>query len=173
MRILVLSDSHSTLSFMRCCIRAVKPDAVVHLGDHFDDGTAIAEEFGLTRFYQVPGNCDRYRIYSPVPETLVEKVCGVRLFMTHGHIHRVKQGLGALIADARKTRVQAVLFGHTHEAYCTQEPDGLWVLNPGSCGYFGGSAGLIETDGNKITGCRILRQPELDELTTAEEIQEP
>ena len=168
MKILVLSDSHSTLSFMRQCIRAVRPDAVVHLGDHYDDGTAMAEEFRISRFYQVPGNCDKYRMYSPVPETLVEKVCGVKLFMTHGHIHRVKTGLGALIADARRTGAQAVLFGHTHTAYCEQEPDGLWVVNPGSCGYFGGSAALIETQNNVISGCRILRQPELDEMLTAE-----
>lgn len=166
MKILVLSDSHSTLSFMRACIRAVKPDAVIHLGDHYDDGTAMAEEFHLSRFYQVPGNCDKYRLYSPVPETLVEQVCGVKLFMSHGHIHRVKAGLGALIADARRIGVQAVLFGHTHTAYCEREEDGLWVVNPGSCGYFGGSAALIEANQNKITGCRILRQPELDELLT-------
>lgn len=171
MKILVLSDSHSTLSFMRSCIRAVKPDAVVHLGDHYDDGTAMAEEFGILRFYQVPGNCDKYRLYSPVPETLVEHVCGVKLFMTHGHIHRVKVGLGSLIADAYRTGAQAVLFGHTHEAYCRQEADGLWVVNPGSCGYFGGSAALVEAQNNKITGCRILRQPELDALTAAEETQ--
>lgn len=162
MKILVLSDSHASLSFMRLCIRSIRPDAVVHLGDYFDDGAAMAEEFGLTRFYQVPGNCDKYRVYTPVPETLVEKVCGIKLFMTHGHIHRVKAGLGALIADARRTGVQAVLFGHTHLAYCQQEEDGLWVLNPGSCGYYGGSAGLIEIERGKITGCRVLRQPDLE-----------
>lgn len=172
MKILVLSDSHSTLSFMRACIRAVKPDAVVHLGDYFDDGKAMEEEFHISRFYQVPGNCDKYRMYELKPETLVEKVCGVKLYMTHGHNQRVKQTLGILLADARRTGVQAALFGHTHEAYCCCEEDGLWVLNPGSCGYYGGSAGLIETDGGKITGCRILRQPELDALTEAEEKQE-
>ena len=172
MKILVLSDSHSTLSFMRQCIRSVKPDAVVHLGDHFDDGAAMQEEFSISRFYQVPGNCDKYRIYTPVAETLVEKVCGVRLFMTHGHIHRVKIGLGALIADARRTGVQAVLFGHTHQSVCYQEEDGLWVVNPGSCGYFGGSAALIEAEQGEITACRILRQAELDELTEAEGIPE-
>lgn len=148
---------------MRLCIRAVKPDAVVHLGDYYDDGTCIAEEFGLTRFYQVPGNCDKYRVNSFVPETLVETVCGVKLFMTHGHIHRVKMGLGALIADAKRTGVQAVLFGHTHTAHCQQE-DGLWVVNPGSCGYYGGSAALIEVEKNEISGCRILRQPDLEDM---------
>ena len=168
MKILVLSDSHSALSFMRQCIRDIKPDAVVHLGDHYDDGTAMQEEFSLSCFYQVPGNCDKYRIYTPVPETLVEKVCGVKLFMTHGHIHRVKTGLGAVIADARRTGVQAVLFGHTHQAVCQQEEDGLWVVNPGSCGYFGGSAALIDAEQGKSISCRIIRQADLEQITAEE-----
>ena len=160
MKILVLSDSHSSLSFMRLCIQQVRPDAMVHLGDHFDDGAAMAEEFPAVRCWQVPGNCDKYRAPIWAPETLVEKVCGVKLFMTHGHIHRVKSGLGALIRDARTTGAQAVLFGHTHESYCQYE-DGLWVVNPGSCGYHGGSAAVIQVKDNKISDCRIIRQSDL------------
>ena len=172
MKILILSDSHAHLSFMRRCILAVKPDAVVHLGDYYDDGTAIAEEFGISRFYQVPGNCDKYRMVSLVPERLVQKVCGVMLFMTHGHHYPVKQkSYSAMIADGRKFGAQAVCFGHTHEAYCLQEEDGLWVVNPGSCGTYGGSCAVIEAENNQIIGCRILRQPELDALTEAEEKQ--
>ena len=89
-------------------------------------------------------------------------VCGVRLYMTHGHIHRVKQTLSLLMKDARAAQVQAVLYGHTHVADCHREEDGLWVLNPGSCGYYGGSAGLIEVESNKITSCRILQQEDLE-----------
>ena len=37
-RILVLSDSHSGNSFMRWCVDTVKPDAIVHLGDYYEDG---------------------------------------------------------------------------------------------------------------------------------------
>jgi len=49
-------------------------------------------------------------------------------------------GLGALLKDARASRVDAVLYGHTHQADCRQEPGGLRLLNPGSCGRsrFGG-----------------------------------
>ena len=36
MKILVLSDSHSALQFMRQCVESVKPDAIIHLGDFFD-----------------------------------------------------------------------------------------------------------------------------------------
>ena len=45
MKLLILSDSHSTLSFMRRCIDSVKPDGMIHLGDHFDDAEAIREEY--------------------------------------------------------------------------------------------------------------------------------
>lgn len=161
MKILVLSDSHSTLSFMRRCIAAVKPNAIVHLGDHFDDGEAMKEEFPGIPFYQVPGNCDRYRCPPGQPEILIYRVCGVDLYMTHGHKHSVKAYLGALLRDARAAKVDAVLYGHTHQPDCHREEDGLWVLNPGSCGYFGGSAGLVETANGTITACRLLREADL------------
>jgi hypothetical protein len=89
-------------------------------------------------------------------ETLVEKVCGVKLFMTHGHLHQVKSGLGALIRDARITGSQAVLFGHTHEPLCRYE-DGLWIVNPGSAGYNGGSAAVLEVADGKILDCQLIR----------------
>lgn len=161
MNILVLSDSHSTLSFMRRCIAAVKPDAIIHLGDHFDDGEAMKEEFPGIPFYQVPGNCDRYRCPPGQPEILIQPVLGVNLYMTHGHKHSVKSYLGALLRDARAAKVDAVLYGHTHVADCRREDDGLWVLNPGSCGYFGGTAGLIEVQNRRIAECRILKEEDL------------
>ena len=161
MKILVLSDSHSTLSFMRRCITSVKPDAVIHLGDYFDDGLAMKEEFPGIPFYQVPGNCDRYRCPPGQPEILVMPVCGVELYMTHGHKHSVKAYLGALLRDARACGAAAALYGHTHVADCHREEDGLWVLNPGSCGYYGGSAGVIRVSGGVIADCRLIRDGDL------------
>lgn len=161
MKILVLSDSHASLCFMRRCIAGVKPDAVVHLGDYFDDGEAMKEEFPGIPFYQVPGNCDRYRCPPGQPEILIDRVCGVELYMTHGHKHRVKSFLGALLRDARAAKADAVLYGHTHTADCHREDDGLWVLNPGSCGYYGGSAGLMEVKNGEITACSVIRDMEL------------
>lgn len=161
MTILVLSDSHSTLSFMRRCMEAVKPDTVIHLGDHFDDGEAIKEEFPGIPFYQVPGNCDRYRCRPDQPEILIPRIGGVDFYMTHGHRHSVKSYLGALLRDARAAKAAAVLYGHTHVADCHREEDGLWVLNPGSCGYYGGTAGLITVSGGMIRECRILKDADL------------
>lgn len=165
MKILVLSDSHSGLSFMRLSIDRVRPDAVIHLGDYFDDGTAMAEEYPHIRFHQVPGNCDLYRMPRWQREILSYPVFGVNLYMTHGHKHRVKLTLSRLLADARASKAAAVLYGHTHVANCYQEPDGLWVLNPGSCGSYGGSVGLIDVNDGKILSCRILRQEDLEDLT--------
>lgn len=90
-------------------------------------------------------------------------VCGVRLYMTHGHNHHVKQTLFRLLADARKAGAAAVLFGHTHQPYCEEE-DGLLVCNPGSCGHGGGTVALIETDQGMILHCWILREDELEEM---------
>ena len=85
---------------------------------------------------------------------------GVKLFMTHGHNQKVKATLALLKKEAREMGAQAALFGHTHSAYCCEE-DGLWLLNPGSCGSYGGSAGLIETENGQITSCKILTHSDL------------
>ena len=163
MTILVLSDSHAALSFMRRCVDKIKPQAIIHLGDFYDDAQALQEDYSHIPFHIVPGNCDCYRCPLNAPQMLCYPVGGVKLFMTHGHNHRVKAGIGALTADARRYSASAALYGHTHIADVHQEEDGLWVLNPGTCGYFGGSAGVIETDGKKIIACRIIRQADLEE----------
>ena len=162
MKILVLSDSHSSLRLMRSAVQAIRPDAIIHLGDHFDDGEVIHEENMHIAFHQVPGNCDKYRLYRPVAETLSYKVCGVKLFITHGHNHHVKQGLYALLRDAKEEQAQAVLYGHTHLPDCRRE-DGMWILNPGSCGHAGGTVGLMETENGEIISCRILREEDWEE----------
>lgn len=163
MKILVLSDSHSALSFMRLCIQKVKPDHVVHLGDHYDDGAALAEENPHIRFHQVPGNCDRYRCDPTLAQTMCYPVGGVKLYMTHGHLHGVKSGLERLLTAARQNHAQAVLYGHTHQALCCQLEQ-MWVLNPGSCGSYGGSAGVIEVEQEKISACYLLEQADLERL---------
>lgn len=164
MKILVLSDSHSSLRLMRRAVETIRPNAVVHLGDYYDDGAAIAEENPELPFHQVAGNCDRFRCPPGVREMLCYNVCGVKLYMTHGHNHHVKSTLFRLLSDARRENAAAALYGHTHEADCHREEDGLWVLNPGSCGHGGGSIGLIETENGEILNCRILRENELEEM---------
>ena len=132
MRILVLSDSHSGLHFMRRAIQAVKPNAVVHLGDYYDDGEAMAEEFSHIPFHLVGGNCDRFRSYGILREMLCYDICGVRLYMVHGHNHNVKSSIYSLLLDARRENALAALYGHTHVSNIVYE-DGIYLVNPGSC----------------------------------------
>lgn len=163
MKILVMSDSHSTLRFMRSAVEAIKPDAIVHLGDFFQDGEVIKAEYPHISFYQVPGNCDEHRTERLEPETLSCKVCGAKLFMTHGHRHYVKSGLYHLREDAKAAYADAALFGHTHKHYCQFE-DGIWVLNPGSCGNGGLTVGVIEVDDGQIINCKILKAEDWEEV---------
>ncbi len=164
MKILVFSDSHGSRHFMRGCMDRISPDAVIHLGDHYDDGETLAESYFHIPFHMVAGNCDRYRCPPTAREMLCYDVCGVRLFMIHGHTHHVKQGIGALLVDARRYEAKAALYGHTHIAHCQQLEDGLWVLNPGSAGYGGRSAGLIEIQNREIVECKIITEQTLEEM---------
>lgn len=164
MKILVLSDSHSSMRLMRRSVDILKPDAVIHLGDYIGDAEALEEEYPHLPFHKVPGNCDS-RSCSPFMHRILNyNVGGVRLYMTHGHTHNVKMTLVSLLADARKGKSQAVLYGHTHIPDCHQEEDGLWVLNPGSCGHAAGSVGVIETNDGQIVDCYLVGHEELEDL---------
>ncbi len=161
MRVLVLSDSHSGLSFAKRCIQATQPDTLIHLGDYYEDGQALHQAFPRIGFYQVPGNCDRGRAPFGVPEIVIQNIAGVDIYMTHGHLHGVKSRNGKLLASARVSGCTAVLYGHTHRSECFQEKSGMWVMNPGTCGTYGGSAGLMEIESGTIASCRIIHESDL------------
>ena len=77
--------------------------------------------------YAVRGNCDFAAGYQ---DRLVIPFGGLKIYMTHGHIHHVKSGLDYLISAARGEGVDIALYGHTHRAdveYTTP-----WLLNPGA-----------------------------------------
>ena len=164
MKILVLSDSHGKESFMYHCMDVIKPNHVIHLGDHYDDAQKLSRAYPHVRVHMVPGNCDSARTFDAPPLVMCYDIAGVRVFMTHGHLHGVKQDIYHLLADAWEKKAKMALFGHTHEAVCYQMEDGLWVLNPGSCKTFDGSVALIEAEGGKISACRILRQADIDAM---------
>lgn len=161
MKILVASDSHRGRSFLKWCIDRLRPDAVVHLGDYYEDAEILSEEYPHIPFHMVAGNCDYGRAPFSAREFLCYDVCGVRLYMTHGHNHHVKQSLHLLELDARAAGAAAALFGHTHQAYCHLEGE-LWVVNPGSCVSYGGTVALIEVEDKKISACTILTQADVE-----------
>ncbi len=160
MKLLVFSDSHSTHGLMKRFVEKIKPNAIAHLGDYYDDGQVLQEAYFHIPLYQVAGNCDIYRAPVGAMGMLFLPLGGVMTFMTHGHTHHVKSGIGRLLADGRQKGARLILYGHTHIAYCAQEADGIWVMNPGPAGY-GGSCGLVEIENGEVVSCRILTEADL------------
>lgn len=159
-KILVLSDSHSALNFMFRSAEVLGPDTIIHLGDYYDDGEALHAQFPEIPFYQVPGNCDLYRCNPGIPQILVEEIYGVRFYLTHGHRHDVKMTRRRLEKDARDCGAQAALYGHTHIPDCRLE-EGMWILNPGTCGYGDRTGALIKVDEGEILSCEIIHEEDL------------
>ena len=131
MKLIVFSDSHRELDYMRDVIVREKPDYVFHLGDHDADAQIISQEFQTLPVAMVRGNCDRW---SNTPETLTPVLDGVRFFLCHGHTYGVKSGISTAIYAAMEQEADVLLYGHTHIAE-QDEVNGLMILNPGSCGY--------------------------------------
>lgn len=163
MKILILSDSHSSLRFMHQCINAVAPDCIMHLGDYYDDAVAISDEYPGIPLIHVPGNCDAYRAPIKAPKILTPVIEGVQFYLSHGHLHNVKMGEYEFIRSAIAIHAQVALYGHTHIPECHCEPNGLWVMNPGSCGYSGGSAGFVEVNDGKILKCQLIFPNDLED----------
>lgn len=151
MKILVLSDSHGSMEYMRSAIRQERPDYVIHLGDHARDAQSLGREFPMLPIASVRGNCD-YGDFD-IPEQRLVDYGGVRILMAHGHRYGVKTDLLRYAMTARENEVDVALFGHTHYAYC-EEHQGFWLMNPGSCSYHRPSCGIIEIRNGKAS-CRL------------------
>ncbi len=161
MHILVVSDSHGAQNFMRRCVEQLRPDMILHLGDYYSDGEALHERYPEIPFLQVPGNCDLHRMPLSARRILIPTIGGVVTYMTHGDLQNVKMNLDGLKLSGRKAGAGLVVFGHTHVPHCEQTEDGMWVLNPGSCGYFNASAGMVEIEDQQVRSCRILTGQDL------------
>ena len=161
MKILVLSDSHGTLRYMQTAIEVNSPNYIIHLGDHSRDIEELKRMYPMLPITCVRGNCDFSDI--DAPEQRLAEYDGIRIMMTHGHRYGVKNGLLRYYMAAKENQVDIALFGHTHLAYC-EEKDGLWLLNPGSCGSVRPTCGIIEISGGKVV-CRNKAISESEECT--------
>lgn len=124
-KLLIVSDSHSlTTELTDIYKRHNDADAAVHCGDS-ELGT---DSVYLENYTVVKGNCD---IFSEFPEEEVLEIGGLTIFLTHGHLHRVKQNLLTIQYAAKEAGADIVLFGHTHIATAEQEDHQLFI-NPGS-----------------------------------------
>jgi putative phosphoesterase len=130
-------------------IDAQSPDQVIHLGDLQADTDGLAHVYPKLPICTVPGNCDGWTT-DPLKKLITLQ--GKRVLLSHGHLWGVKSSYDAAIADARASRADILLFGHTHVALCQQLEDGLWMLNPGSSR---SSYGLILIEQGQIQ-CSVL-----------------
>ena len=136
MRALILSDIHGETTTLRWLLeevwKQVGPiDAYICLGDgvrDFDNAESfIRQRDEHATMYAVRGNCDFTAAH---PDRLVIHLGGLKIYLTHGHIHRVKGGLDYLRSAAREAGADIALYGHTHRA--NVEYTTPWLLNPGA-----------------------------------------
>lgn len=153
MKLLIFSDSHKTQRHMVQAVRQESPDAVVHLGDHEQDAQKLIAQYPHLPLYQVCGNCDA----GVSPAVRLLNLEGVRLFLTHGHLYGVKSGLLRAELAAREQQADVLLFGHTHRSFCAQK-DGLWLLNPGTCGGRSPTYGVVNLS-NGQADCHLVGIP--------------
>ena len=135
-RALILSDIHGETTTLRWLLeevwKQVGPiDAYICLGDgvrDFDNAEAfIRQRDEHATMYAVRGNCDFTAAH---PDRLVIHLGGLKIYLTHGHIHRVKGGLDYLRSAAREAGADIALYGHTHRA--NVEYTTPWMINPGA-----------------------------------------
>lgn len=126
----VFSDTHGSTAGMAAAVRRVRPDILVHLGDHIRDTAVLGREFPDLPLHAVPGNCD-FAAREPDPDIFFAGP--VKVFATHGHRYSVKLGLDGLLNAAHFSGAGLVLYGHTHIARIDYY-GGMTVVNPGTSG---------------------------------------
>lgn len=139
-------------------INMEQPDYLIHLGDHCGDIEEVQRRFPMLPSVSVKGNCDYGEFH--IPEQRLAEYGGVRVLMAHGHKFGVKSGLLRYFMYACENQVDVALFGHTHCAYC-ENKSGIWLLNPGSCGYNRPSYGIVEIhDGKAVCYVKPVTEKE-------------
>ncbi len=153
LRAAVFSDTHSNTARMVEAVRSLRPDLLIHLGDHDRDAAVLRREFPELPLYVVRGNCDIAG--DGAPERLVVELGPVKAFLTHGHLYSVGWSVDSLVYAAQEAGAKLALFGHTHEAL-NVEIGGVQVLNPGTAGKGRTlSCGLVTVFDNGGVACEV------------------
>ena len=124
-----------------------KPDHILHLGDCVRDAKAL-EKHGIP-LTCVAGNCDWG---SDEPTVLTPVFRSTKIYMTHGHLHRVKMQYQLIFYAGLEAEADIILFGHTHQSEYKVMGD-VTLFNPGAAGP-GRSGGLITVKGREFQ-CRL------------------
>jgi len=130
-------------------------DAVVHLGDGWDEIHDIMLMYPLIPLYAVSGNCD----YGSGPSSLAFSFSSKKFLITHGHRYGVKYNYIHISLWAEENEADVCMFGHTHMPEVFYSGQTL-LLNPGSIGLprgnFTASYGIVDVTENGIVEGRIM-----------------
>lgn len=128
MRIYVVSDTHGKIDKAIEIFHKLKDiDMIIHLGDLWKDAEKMRSQISVP-VLSVKGNMDG--CFSQNEYKILETDFG-KIYVTHGHIENVKQGLQHIMYQAESMGCKAALFGHTHKPVFL-DVEGMILLNPGS-----------------------------------------
>lgn len=154
MRVLVFSDTHGSTKEIDKAIACIGDfDALIHLGDIERDVRYIEKKYPQIPVYSVRGNNEPCSSLSSPNEAVIE-LCGVKIYMCHGHLKNVRRGIDSLTETAKELGCRVALYGHTHIP-CDTVSDGILVFNPGSCSQPRNGApsfGVLEIENGKCSG---------------------
>jgi len=162
MKILIFSDSHGNLQNMRTAVDKEQPDRVFHLGDMISDAQRLSCAYPELQIDAVVGNCDGW---TKGDGTLLIEVEGIKFMLTHGHRYQVKMTPALVVQAGKEAGADVVCFGHTHEARCSEYPDGILVVNPGTVGgvSYPASYAVAEVENGSVT-CSLRSLQKWEEM---------
>lgn len=119
-KIAILSDTHGLL---RDEVRneLEKADIIIHAGD-INTAVIVDELKSYGKLYIVRGNNDK-EWACDLPQFIKVEIEGIRFLIVHNKKDIPKD----------LTEIDVVIYGHSHK-YEEKEVDGIFMLNPGSCG---------------------------------------
>ena len=131
MKVLIVSDTHGRNDgYLELLEKSDKLDMVIHCGDVEGSEYLISSASGCKTVI-VQGNND---YFSDLPREIVVKIGKYNALVTHGHPYYVNMGYEHLIREAKRRKLDMVIYGHTHRPII-EKHNGIWVLNPGSLTY--------------------------------------
>lgn len=145
MKILVISDSHGSLSNLVEVYEKENPDKIYVAGDFLEDIEEFKHIYPNSEVIAILGNCDFYKKDLKEDIFFIEE--GKRIFITHGHKYGVKSSNQNLILKAEELNADVVIYGHTHNKFF-QETNNKFYFNPGAL--IDGNYGIVEISKDKI-----------------------
>ena len=129
MNLLLFSDSHGHTDYLQALMARVctvsRPDAILFAGDGIRDAERVNAE---CQVYRVRGNCDHSS--NALDEQLLT-FSTHRIYLSHGHLHRVKRTLDLLASAARVKDAKIAVYGHTHRQGL-ELVNTVYCINPGA-----------------------------------------